>query len=739
MSTQNCNLLHLQVPPPPPLPPSGCPALGLRGRITCTDLSLILLYVGVLACMPVLYRHATVQQAAGVQGGQDATVPLLYSGYGMESEEIFGAEAEGALQQRGRDRQQNLVEYPATEQLMRRGFYALGALCAHKPWRTLAVCGVCLLLCMLGLVRLRLVTDPAQLWVGPGSQAAQEKAAYEQAFGPFYRVSQLILVTTPAANSSHTTPSGLPGIVTDDHIKLLFDIQAEVDALQGATAAAPRLGDVCFKPLGDACATQSVLQYWQMDRDTYERGDATTHVRLSPEFCFAHWSTACRAGTGAPTDPNIVLGGFPRATKGSNATGPDFANDSTAFVVTYPLSSRPEALAAAEAWEAAFIELASGKLTEMAATAGLALSFSAQRSVEDELSRESYADAGTVLLSYLIMLVYVAAALGTFPRHASLKVVLVEGRVSLALGGVLIVAASVAAALGICGWAGLGATLIIMEVIPFITLAIGVDNVFLLTQAADNAPPEASPSQRAALALAAAGPSVTLAAAAEVVSFALGTLSSMPALQNFAACAAIALALDFVLQITAFPAMLALNATRVAEQRYDCAPWIKAHAPWMEEESGEDFDEAAPDATADGRHMGLQEQAAQAVGGSAFAAGSGLSPAGGRWGVTPALRWYMRQVHAPVLQRPVIKAAVIALFTGLFLWSCAMLPRMERYFAVQWFEGGSLRGCILEKVWCIVRVVCGTMRCLPACSCALQGPGPECGSASGLLLAAVLC
>lgn len=118
------------------------------------------------------------------------------------------------------------------------------------------------------------MTDPQELWVGPGSQAAQEKAAYEvragagagwaeragagherqasaarseprhgrlhaqpaaslahalvlhplpppahvtppqRSFGPFYRITQLILTTTPAANSSFTAPSGLPAIVT---------------------------------------------------------------------------------------------------------------------------------------------------------------------------------------------------------------------------------------------------------------------------------------------------------------------------------------------------------------------------------------------------------------------------------------------------------------------------------------------------------------------------------------------
>ena len=58
--------------------------------------------------------------------------------------------------------------------------------------------------------------------------------------------------------------------------------------------------------------------------------------------------------------------------------------------------SLPWCRAAAEAWEAAFLRLARTNLSAMAAGAGLRLSFSAERSVADELARESYADVATV-------------------------------------------------------------------------------------------------------------------------------------------------------------------------------------------------------------------------------------------------------------------------------------------------------------------------------------------------------
>ena len=54
--------------------------------------------------------------------------------------------------------------------------------------------------------------------------------------------------------------------------------------------------------------------------------------------------------------------------------------------------------------------------------------------------------------------------------------------------------------------------------------------------------------QRVGDALAEAGPSITLAASAETLAFALGGFTSMPAVRNFALCAALAIFLDFLLQ-----------------------------------------------------------------------------------------------------------------------------------------------------------------------------------------------
>jgi len=58
----------------------------------------------------------------------------------------------------------------------------------------------------------------------------------------------------------------------------------------------------------------------------------------------------------------------------------------------------------------------------------------------------------------------------------------VDTKILLGLSGVLIVLVSVLTSIGIYSYSGVPATLIIIEVIPFLVLAVGVDNIFILVQ-----------------------------------------------------------------------------------------------------------------------------------------------------------------------------------------------------------------------------------------------------------------
>lgn len=91
-----------------------------------------------------------------------------------------------------------------------------------------------------------------------------------------------------------------------------------------------------------------------------------------------------------------------------------------------------------------------------------------------------------------------------------------------------------------------------LQVIPFLVLAVGVDNMFILAHALQQPDPTLPIPERLGRALAGAGPSITLAAACEALAFGLGGLTSMPAVRNFSLCAAVAVLLDYALQVSRY-------------------------------------------------------------------------------------------------------------------------------------------------------------------------------------------
>lgn len=168
--------------------------------------------------------------------------------------------------------------------------------------------------------------------------------------------------------------------------------------------------------------------------------------------------------------PEVALGGF--------LDKKDYTS-AQAVILTFPVNNHNDPADNEDAmlWEEVFLDFMheySRRHPE------LEISFKAERSVEDELNRQSQSDIVTVAVSYLIMFIYILLALGDI-NHCS--TILVDARFTLGFVGVFVVLLSVVSSLGFFFYIGVPATLIIVEVIPFLVLAVGVDNIFILVQA----------------------------------------------------------------------------------------------------------------------------------------------------------------------------------------------------------------------------------------------------------------
>lgn len=490
--------------------------------------------------------------------------------------------------------------------LLHRAFYRLGYVCASYPYLFIGSSFVAVGILSIGWINFAVETDPVHLWVASNSAAAQEKIFFDETFGPFYRTQQIFLT-----NASFTGSS----VITYENLRWWFQLEEEVRDLVVGNIS---FSDVCFNPTGEACIIQSVTGYWQSDIENLDK--ASWQEQL--EACANQpGSFECLPLFQQPLKPYMILGGYQEGILSTQALV-------SSIVVSNSLD--PVERKRAATWEED-LKLLLIKSQEQAATRGLRLSFSTEISLQQELNKTTNTDAKIVIISYLAMFLYASLSLGGSVLKG--KRALVESKFTLGFFGIFIVLLSISASVGLFSLAGVKVTLIIAEVIPFLVLAVGVDNIFLLVHEFEriNARyPEKAVEQRIGSTMAVLGPSILLSASTEVVTFALGIAIGMPAVKNFAIYATGAVFFDAVFQVTMFPAAMAIDQLRVESNRVDCMPLLRIQCP--------------PNSEADFE------------------------------GYLPRL---IRRRYAPYLLRPYIKAVVIFVFISLSALSIGLLPRIE--------------------------------------------------------------
>ncbi|KIK65508.1 hypothetical protein GYMLUDRAFT_357468 [Collybiopsis luxurians FD-317 M1] len=377
--------------------------------------------------------------------------------------------------------------------VLRRFFYKLGLTTATYPFLTCAIVFTVIGLINIGWTKFDIETDPVRLWVAPNSETRIQKDFFDKHFGPFYRPQQIFITSIDQENDP---------VISFEHLEYVFNLERHIREELVSRPNNLTLQDVCFAPAGPGspCVVQSVTGWFggsldDDDRDTYK--DRIEHCARSPVDCLPDF--------GQPLAPHFVLGGVRDANLASYLDAP-------ALVITAVLSSSfsppiPEQQQAfersAQEWERtlrAFLE----DVKERAPTeAGLHVDFSTGVSLEEEIGKEGNTDVKIVVGSYLAMFIYVALTLGGGGNGGGSNLRTVQNgnkgwklrwrtamswirnytttsHTLLALFSLGLVLLSISTSVALFSLMGVKVTLVIAEVIPFLVLAVGVDNVFLL-------------------------------------------------------------------------------------------------------------------------------------------------------------------------------------------------------------------------------------------------------------------
>ncbi|KAH3677177.1 hypothetical protein WICMUC_001758 [Wickerhamomyces mucosus] len=381
----------------------------------------------------------------------------------------------------------------------------------------------------------QLEKNPINLWVSSDAEAFQQKITFDTKFGPFYRNEQIYIVSDDNF------------VLTDDVVNWWFKIEQEIQSLSVDDIV---FDDLCFKPTEDSsCVIESFAQYFQDYYLPENWKEVLRDCTTSPVNCLPSFQQ--------PLKKELLFGGYQN----------EDPLTSKAIVVTFLLNNHKDDNDDAIRWEILLEEY----LKNLTPPEGTRISFNTEPSLESELNKSTNTDAKIIVISYFVMFLYASISLG-----GSFN--LLKTRFTLGLSGIIIVLLSVTSSAGLFSLIGIKSTLIIAEVIPFLILAVGVDNIFLIThelKLINFAYPNEDVPFRVSKAVGRMGPSILLSSSSQLLTFSLASLVSMPAVRNFALYSAGAVLFNCVLQLTAFISLLSLDQLRIDQGRLDLFPCFR--------------------------------------------------------------------------------------------------------------------------------------------------------------------
>ncbi|XP_003761358.3 protein patched homolog 1 isoform X1 [Sarcophilus harrisii] len=219
-----------------------------------------------------------------------------------------------------------------------------------------------------------------------------------------------------------------------------------------------------------------------------------------------------------------------------------------------------KAAAILEAWQRMYVEVVHQSVAQNSTQK--VLSFTTT-TLDDILKSFSDVSVIRVASGYLLMLAYACLTMLRWDCAKS------QGAVGLA--GVLLVALSVAAGLGLCSLIGISFNAATTQVLPFLALGVGVDDVFLLAHAfSETGQNKRIPFEdRTGECLKRTGASVALTSISNVTAFFMAALIPIPALRAFSLQAAIVVVFNFAMVLLIFPAILSMDLYRREDRRLD--------------------------------------------------------------------------------------------------------------------------------------------------------------------------
>eukprot|EP00232_Nephroselmis_pyriformis_P018236 CAMPEP_0182899448 /NCGR_PEP_ID=MMETSP0034_2-20130328/28076_1 /TAXON_ID=156128 /ORGANISM="Nephroselmis pyriformis, Strain CCMP717" /LENGTH=896 /DNA_ID=CAMNT_0025033481 /DNA_START=90 /DNA_END=2780 /DNA_ORIENTATION=+ len=445
-----------------------------------------------------------------------------------------------------------------------RSFEKLGLFCGTRPWTTIGLALLFVIICGAGMMNFKVENRSEKLWVPTASEAQDDKKYVDENYFKYGRFEEVLLHAEPPVD-----------VLQPVYLDFLWRIhnrvlQVEYEHTYNATTK-QTIGweDICLTR-GSSCQLYSIFDAFNNNPANWQTEAAIKTAVNGP----------VATSTGEPFEVTTTIGGIERGADGLIVSA-------KAISLPYLISRKFEVFKSgdyedtiADGWEQSFLDLletyAENLDPELKAALPAAVhetiivDYATTRSFADEFSNAIGADLSLLQIAILAILIYATVMLSKWGRG------LAGMRLMLCIGGVACIGLSIVASFGIASAFGLFYSPL-MSVLPFLLLGIGVDDMFVIVNAFDLTDPNDEIPIRLSKALGLSGTSVTVTSLTDFFAFAVGSQTSLPALRNFCLYAAIGIMVDFMLQVTLFCAFLVFDTRRMNSKK--CDPCCCVGAP----------------------------------------------------------------------------------------------------------------------------------------------------------------
>ncbi|XP_069128023.1 protein patched homolog 1-like [Argopecten irradians] len=229
-----------------------------------------------------------------------------------------------------------------------------------------------------------------------------------------------------------------------------------------------------------------------------------------------------------------------------------------------------KAKAILEAWQRKFAQVVNGMGNSTSPDQMLGFSTTSLMDIMKEFSNVSIV---RVVFGYVLMLFYSCISLLRWNNG-------VQSQSGIGVAGVLLVALSVAAGLGICSVLGIPFNASTTQIIPFLALGLGVDDMFLIahTYYENGNKKTIAYTDQTAECLKRTGVSVLLTSLNNMLAFFSAAIIPIPALRAFSLQAGILILFNLGSVLLVFPAICSWDLKRKEDKRVDIFCCIQSYA-----------------------------------------------------------------------------------------------------------------------------------------------------------------